>query len=433
MDITDPRNPKLLWARSYENLGMTTSYPTVVHVGADYNSSAGTWSEGKWYVVFGSGPNDAVGKTDYNGYSDQNGFIFVVDIKTGDLLREFDTGLANAVMSSPASLDKGSDSGISPVKGLTYNVDAVYIGAANYASSQWRGMMYKINTRSPDTVPSDDPDDWTRYTLFESERPITAAPTLSVDGLDNVWVFFGTGRFQEMADRVTTEQNYLIGIKDPYFNTQYDSSNSDGYNGRGDYYHNNGNAYPLTLANLFYANPYESLSGLGTINALSGGLSRITDWTTLLSVVRNTEDQSANGDYFDGWYRELDPRSDSSLPSERIISKPAILSGVVFTPVYIPDDDICGFGGYTDIYGVYYETGTPMWKHIFYADTREDGEDVAYRLETGDVGPPPSALSVHIGKQSGASLFTQTGSGSVLKVDVAVPVIESNIKYWIEE
>lgn len=432
MDITDPRNPKLLWERSYENLGMSTSYPTVVHVGAAYDSGAGTWSEGEWYVAFGSGPNDDTGKTDYNGYSDQNGYIFIVDAKTGELLREFDTGLANAVMSSPVSLDKGSDSGISPVKGLTYNVDAVYIGAANYYDSQWQGMMYKINTRYSDMVPSDDPDNWSLCTLFESERPITAAPTLSVDGLDNVWVFFGTGRFQEMADRVTTEQNYLFGIKDPYFNEQYDSSNSN-YNGRGDYYHNNAMAFPLSLTNLFYANPYESFSGLGTINALAGGLSRITDWTTLLNVVRNTEDQSSFSDYFDGWYRELDPRSDLSLPSERIISKPAILSGVLFTPVYIPDDDICGFGGYTDIYGVYYETGTPLWKHIFNADTLEDGDSVAYRLDTGEVGPPPSALSVHIGKESGASLFTQTGSGSILKVDVAVPVIESNIKYWIED
>lgn len=424
MDITDPRNPKLLWERSYENLGMTTSYPVVVHVGTAYDSNAGTWSKGKWYVAFGSGPKDNTGKTDYYGHSDQNGFIFIVDVKTGELSRGFDTGLANAVMSSPASLDKGSDSGTSPIKGLTYNVDAVYIGAANYTGSQWQGMMYKINTRFADTVPSDDPDNWTLYSLFESERPITAAPALSVDGLDNVWVFFGTGRFQEMADRVTTEQNYLIGIKDPYFNSQ-----------RADYYHNNGTAYPLSLTNLFYANPYEILSGPGTIHPLAGGLSRITDWNTLLSVVRNTEDQSAFKDYFDGWYRELDPKSDPGTPSERIISKPSILNGVVFTPVYIPDDDICGFGGYTDIYGVYYETGTPLWKHIFNTDTREEGDpdSVAYRLETGEVGPPPSALGVHIGKQSGASLFTQTGNGSVLKIDVAVPVIESNIKYWIEE
>ena len=434
MDITDPRNPKLLWERSYENLGMTTSYPGIVHVGAAYDSNTGTWSEGNWYAAFGSGPNDGIGKSDYNGYSDQNGFIFIVDVKTGELLHGFDTGLANAVMSSPASLDKGSDSVSSPIKGLTYNVDAVYIGAANYVSSQWRGMMYKINTRSPDTVPSDDPDDWSLYSLFESERPITAAPALSVDGLDNVWVFFGTGRFQEMADRVTTEQNYLIGIKDPYFNTQYDSSDSD-YNGRGDYYNNNAMANSLSLSNLFYANPYESFSGLGTINALvsDGGLSRITDWTTLLNVVRNTEDQALFSDDYDGWYRELDPRSAYSLPSERIVSKPAILSGLVFVPVYTPDDDICGFGGYTDTYGVYYETGTPMWKHVFNADTRAVGDTVAYRLDAPAVGPPPSSLSIHIGKESGASLFTQTGRGTILKVEAAVPVVESNIKYWIEE
>jgi hypothetical protein len=48
-----------------------------------------------------------------------------------------------------------------------------------------------------------------------------------------------------------------------------------------------------------------------------------------------------------------------ALPSERVISKPALFGGLVFAPIYIPDDDICGFGGGTDICGVYYETGTP--------------------------------------------------------------------------
>jgi type IV pilus assembly protein PilY1 len=429
MDITDPRNPRLLWERSYENLGMTTSYPTVVQVGATYNSSSSEWSGGQWYAAFGSGPNDDLGKTDYNGYSDQNGYVFVVDIKTGKELQKFNTGLGNAVMSSPASLDKGSDSDTSPVNGLTYNVDAIYIGSANYSGGQWDGTMFKINTRSPDSVPSVDPGDWTFYTLFESPAPITAAPSLSVDTLDNVWVLFGTGRFQEMADRVTTDQNYLFGIKDPYFNTQYDASDSE-YNSRGDYYHDNGQVHIPAIGDgdLFYSNPYVSYSAVGTV---SGGLASITSWDSLLQVVRNTD--SDNGNYFDGWYRELDPRPDISLPSERIISKPAILSGLVFAPVYIPDEDICAFGGSTDTYGVYYETGTSMWKHIFRTGTTENGDPVAYRAgKILNTGPPPPTVSIHIGKQEGAKLFTQTGGGQVLEATVDIPPVESNIQYWTE-
>ena len=436
MDITNPRKPRLLWERSYENLGMTTSFPAVVQVGAEYDSSNYTWQNGSWYVVFGSGAHDASGKTDYSGYSDQNGYIFVVDIRTGELLRRFDTNLPEAVMATAASLDKGSDDGSGPVKGLTYNVDAIYIGGASYDSgtSMWSGSMFKINTRFTDTVPEVDPDDWSLSTLFDSDRAITAAPAISVDSLDNVWVYFGTGRFEEMADRVTTEQNYLYGIKDPYFNKHYDSSNGLDYNGRGDYYQNNGTTLsPLTRSELFYANPYVSYDTTGAIDVLAGGLPRITSWDALLGAVRNTEDQGTYSDYFDGWYRALDP-TPVGAPSERIISKPAILSGIVFTPVYVPDDDICGFGGSTDTYGVYYETGTAFWRHIFNADTAAEGSAVAYRMGTMlNTGPPPPTVSISIGRLTGAKLFLQTGTGPILGLDVKIPSVKSDVHYWEEE
>jgi type IV pilus assembly protein PilY1 len=292
--------------------------------------------------------------------------------------------------------------------------------------------MYKINTRYPNDVPSDKPSEWGLSTIFDTDRPITAAPTLSVDTLDNVWVLFGTGRFQEMNDRVTTQQQYLYGIKDPYFNKQYDASDSTNYNGLGNYYHDNITAETLTRSRLFYANPYESNDNTGTVVPLPAGLSYITDWKTLLSAARN-KDQTVNPDYFDGWYRELDPRSVLTLPSERVISKPALLGGVMFTPIYLPDDDICGFGGATDVYGVYYETGTPFWRHVFDKSTSAPGDPVKYRAGILlNTGPPPPTVSMHIGRQSGAKIFTQTGLGPVLEISVSTDIPKSDVLYWNE-
>jgi type IV pilus assembly protein PilY1 len=433
-DITNPRTPRLLWERSYENLGLTTSFPSILQVGATFDSGAGQWNAGNWYVVMGSGPHDASGTADYNGYSDQNGYIFVVDMLTGNLLRRFDTGWPDAVMATAASLDKASDSSTGPVQGLTYNVDAVYIGGSSYTGTpgDFTGRMFKINTRYPDDTPSDNPNDWSLSTLFDTDRPITAAPALSVDKLDNAWVFFGTGRFQEMNDRVTTQQQYLYGIKDPYFNKQYDSSDSENYNGLGNFYHNNSAAETLDRDRLFHANPYVSNDNTGGGSLLSGGLGYISDWKTLLSAVRNT-DQADNPDYFDGWFRELDPRPDPTLPSERVISKPALLGGLLFSSIYIPDDDICGFGGATDIYGLYYETGTPYWRHIFNKSTAVPGDPVQYRAGVLlNTGPPPPTLSFHIGRQSGGKIFSQTGLGPVLEISVSTSVPESDVLYWNE-
>jgi hypothetical protein len=102
--------------------------------------------------------------------------------------------------------------------------------------------------------------------------------------------------------------------------------------------------------------------------------------------------------------------------------------------VYIPDDDICGSGGFTDTYAVYYETGTPYWNHIFNAHILKSGDEVAYRADILYPGAPPTTGSaVHIGRTSGATVFIQTSSGTVLPIDAAVPLIESNIKYWFEE
>jgi type IV pilus assembly protein PilY1 len=320
-------------------------------------------------------------------------------------------------------------------------VDAVYIGGSSYTEPSdafpdgyFTGRMFKINTRYPDDIPSDNPKEWRLSTLFYSDRPITAAPTLSVDDMDNAWVFFGTGRFKEMNDRVTTEQQYLYGIKDPYFNKQYDANDSDNYNKLGNYYHDNNAAETLSRGRLFYANPYESDNNTGAVTPLAGGLDYIEDWETLLKAVRNT-DQKDHPDYFDGWYRELDPRSDSTMPSERVISKPALLGGLLFTSVYIPDNDICGFGGSTDIYGVYYETGTPWWRHVFNTSTALPGNPDPVQYRSGlllNTGPPPPQLSIHIGRRSGARLFSQTGLGPVLEFDVSTNVPESDVLYWNE-
>ena len=66
LDVTDPRNPRLLWERTYRDLGFSMSTPAIVKV------------KDKWFGVLGSGP-DA-----YDGTSSKKGHIYVIDLKTGD-------------------------------------------------------------------------------------------------------------------------------------------------------------------------------------------------------------------------------------------------------------------------------------------------------------------------------------------------------------
>ena len=109
-------------------------------------------------------------------------------------------------------------------KDLDYSVDAIYFGETYYASSAWKGKVYKVSipwdwtdTTSYQDVPNLS-NPWTLSTLFSCNNPITSPLTLSVDFHQNVWAYFGTGRYISTADKTNTDTQYFFGLKDPFFN-----------------------------------------------------------------------------------------------------------------------------------------------------------------------------------------------------------------------
>jgi len=398
MDITDPLNPKLLWERTYTELGMTRATPAVIRIENGSTASNG-FPLGDWYTVFGSGP------TEFDGSSSQNGYVFVVDLKTGEPIRpsgasswQFDTGVANTYMNSPASLDKD----------LTNSVDAIYFGDT-------AGNFYHVSTLEPQNPadldaprsPSAEPSNWTITKIFSGPRPITAAASISVDAMDDVWVYFGTGSYLTDADKTNDDQQYIIGIRDPLFKESP-------------------TMLPLGLGNLFESDAYT----VYTNRNVDGGLARIYDWYSLLNVVRNTEDQGAYPDYFDGWYRSLE----ATDPSERVITKPAILGGGVYFPGFTPNADVCGFGGDSNFYGLYYETGTAYFNPLLPNGSDdvagEDYKSVKVKIPLGE-GMPPPAVGIHAGREKGAKAFLQMSTGEVVEVDIETPLnIKSGLTTW---
>ena len=401
MDVTDPINPKLLWEKTYTELGMTRATPAVIRIKKTEKDS-NDFPLGDWYAVFGSGP------TDYDGSSSQNGYVFVVDLKTGEPVRlldgvdsRFDTGVANTYMNSPASLDKD----------LTNSVDAIYLGDT-------AGNLYHVSTLEPQDPldpdaprsPSIEPNDWTMTQIFTGSRPITAAVSLSVDAFDDVWIYFGTGSYLTDADKVNADPQYMVGIRDPLFKESP-------------------SLLPLDLgANLFNADPYTVYTNRNVDS--TGGLARIYDWYSLLNVVRNTEDQDTYPDYFDGWYRSLE----TTDPSERVITKPAILGGGVYLPAFTPSADVCGFGGDSNFYGVYFETGTafynPLLPNGLVDVAGEDYKAVKVKVPLGE-GMPPPAVGIHAGREEGARAFLQMSTGEVVEIDIETPFnIKSGLTTW---
>jgi type IV pilus assembly protein PilY1 len=306
LDITDPINPKLLWEFSRDDLGFTTTGPAIMRLGDPARN-------GKWFVVFGSGPTGPINTTyhQFMGSSNQNLKLFVLDLLQGPAasVQEFDTGIANAfggsLFSATLDINRNDQS-----TGTPYQDDVLYMGFTkkdSVAGTWTKGGVVRMLTNNDIT-----PSNWTVSTFIDNIRPVTSAVTKLIDtrpGKKNLWVYFGTGRYYyRLNNGLTiddpTNQQTLYGVKEPCY----------------------------------------TISGTLTNNC---------------ATVVNSGDLAAASASIPsrGWFINLDVAS-TTYKAERVITDPlAIPSGIVFFTTVAPSSDVCSFGGKTALWFPWYETG----------------------------------------------------------------------------
>ncbi|MBW2061449.1 MAG: hypothetical protein JRI95_07785 [Deltaproteobacteria bacterium] len=393
LDVTNPHTPVLLWERTYDELSFTTVIPTVARVN-------GNGGRGFWYAILGSGPSD------YDGSSSHTGHIYVVDLATGELYRDpanvgtYDTSETNAFMSSPITVDVG----------LNYNVDVGYMGETYEQGSNWRGKLYRfrvpIDKTDPDPqnwVYDPDPVNWEFSVMFNSEGPITGGLTASIDLRDNFWVYFGTGRYYSDADRSDTSQQYMYGIKDPFYNnSMYLGAGVDPVGHVIDH---------IDLLDSTNINVFTNMD-------VEGAPAPTDSWDDLIQLMGT----------LDGWSLQLDER-------ERVLTDPKILGGIVLTPTFIPNQDPCGFGGSSNLLGLYFETGTAFYRAVFDEGTEEvPGEEKELVVKKVDIGMGMgSSIGLHVGREEGAKGYIQQSTGVVTEVNLNPALdVQSGIIWWRE-
>jgi type IV pilus assembly protein PilY1 len=314
LDVTDPVNPKFMWEfkgdpANNDNLGYATSGPAIVRIGpANAN--------GKWFAVFGSGPTGPIdtGTHQFMGRSNQNLKFFVVDLKTGELVRTIDTGIANAfsgsLVGSPIDTDRWN-----ALAGGRYQDDAIYVGYTKKATSgEWTGGgVLRIMTKESS------PADWeVSHVISASDNigPVaTAIARLQDRNNRDLWLFFGTGRYYYRSGTDIddyTSQRTLYGVKEPCYNTN--------------------------------DNPGNFLDN--TCNAARSA-SDITDQSTTLH----------EGPQPIGWKINLDT-STTAFGAERVVTDTvALTNGAVFFTSFKPTADACGFGGNSYLWALDYNSG----------------------------------------------------------------------------
>jgi type IV pilus assembly protein PilY1 len=432
LDVTDPKNPILLWERSYPNLGFTTSVPAVVKVderSVDTSTNPPTvkTQAQHWDLLFGSGPT----LNHYDGTSTQTGRVFLVDLATGRLDLTSNPGRAFTKLTNADGSDSGTllpangfmGSPIAVDLGLDYSVDVGYIGETHASGSSWDGGMYRLKvpvttdtaSGKPVLIYDTNPSHWTLTQMFDANYAVTAAPAAAVGTVDSrysLWLYFGTGRYLSNADKTDNTQNYLYGVKDPYFN---------------------GSLTDSQRTSLLSLEPLSITSTVGGNNAFfdATGVQVYTDGTTSASTDFLTlKTQQGYGSTFTcGWYRRLD------LAGERILNKPSVLGGIVLAPSFVPNHDICGFGGDSYLYALYFETGTAYDKSVIGTEDVTVGGTAKERvLNKKGLGVGlSSSLGIHIGREAGARGFVQQSTGTITQIDLTPAFdVKSGFTNWRE-
>ncbi len=452
LDITDPESPSLLFEFSDPNLGFTTSYPAIVRIGPKDKN-------GYWYVVFGSGP------TDYEGdVPPSPGYLYVVDLRTGSLVGKLNLG-ADTYVGDCLAADLDND----------YSVDAIYFGVVKKSGSSLSGAMMRVvtNEQTPVVDGSGFITNWTVTTLCEAYAPVTASCELAIDEQGSLWVYFGTGKYFGDSDKTDTTQNYLYGVRDKCWV----------YNPSSGKWRYDSSCLSSPITNLYDATnlyvegvekDYICMCEAGEVekdpsnpSGCPSGSDKVITEVTNPIVKKGTPPPSspptipssglswdnfvtqltnlyATGTY-SGWKISL--FSDGSSPSERVISKPAVVGQLAMFTTFTPNADICGFGGTTNLFSIYYKAGIPYKQPSIYAEwgTEEWGGKLrisrsshARKNEQGKElglgkGAPPTGEGI-VTKRVGGKLETyiQLSTGQVVKITQKPIFMTSNVQFWIE-
>jgi type IV pilus assembly protein PilY1 len=403
LDITNPeKEPRVLAEITFDDLGYTTSYPGVVVMDPKDTATANDW-----YLVLGSGPpTDMTAAT-----SSQKSRIYMIDLKemaqTPALkdqdgtsppvfYREYDK---NSFVSDIVSVDLDLD----------YRTDVVYFGTIK-DFDVYKGRMRRI-------VTDDDlnPNNWTPdTTLFDAQKPIAAAPAVGRDKDGEIWVYFGTGRFFNRADITYSDQQSYYGVKEP---------------------RDAGGNLDWTKVDK------NKMLDVSDVVVFEGGLVLCDDGAGNMIDCATISDANGDGkddfnelqstvDAKEGWYLDF------AQANERNLGQATLLGDILTFTTYMPDSDACEFEGFSNLYALYYKTGTAFTRSIIglnSSNTDTDGNaEVVKQISLGKgltVTP-----NIHTGKEKGSKAFIQTSTGAIEVIVQENPGATKTEKaYWMED
>lgn len=435
LDVTNPdKVPTLLWSFSDQNLGFTTSVPTIARVSPLSDSNTDGANE-EWFMVVGSGP------TSYDAGVGQTARIFAVNIKdriastAAGVVTEFDASGGGA---SPPNSFVGDLAAFD--RDLDFRTDVIFGGKAINAAP-WEGKLIRLTTgcwNESAAVCNTNPGLWgvpsgtvgvqapseILYQFLDGGGatstlgPITSSVSVTVDQTGNTWVFAGTGRYftqtSGTGDKIDTSVQYLIGVKDPVMRGSSGCAGGD--------VTITGCRVNSTLSNELIDMSAATICQLGNGTCDGTTTQQVTSvpalpsggtYASLLALVQSKT----------GWFVKLAAPGGGS-PSERSVSGPTLASGIVFYPTFIPSGDVCVASGTSNLYGLYYVTGGAYSSPVL----GMTGQNINSKKGFGE--GLATTVSVHQGKK----VLSQTSVGTINMLDATLPPsIANHFTSWINQ
>ena len=362
LDVTNPDVPDFMWEFTDGHLGYTVNQPGIIKV------------DSTWYVILTSGP------TDFDGNSNQHGYVYIINPKNGKLLRTFEIDKDKAYLGPPAVVDVNID----------YSTDVVYIGCDYREGKKHKGKVYRLTLTDSNGRPTTDVSEWQLTTAISNlPGPVVAKLNASMDAEGNLWVFGGTGRYWSDADESTHPNNYLFGFKDDAWKTGSQS---------------------YTLNDLLDATDIavlvDTTTGEADVHGVLGDTASFNSFETWVN------------ENYQGWYIDI--------RDERSLNMPLVIGGAVFYTTFVPTKDPCGFGGQSYLYGLYYKTGTGYQNPILGLSSGE----AQRKIEVGT--GMASAPSVHLASsEANAQVVVQTSTGEIIQTSTPLPYkVKSGARIW---
>ncbi len=248
--------------------------------------------------------------------------------------------------------------------------------------------------------------------IYRSNRqPMTVMPVATLDPYKNLWLYFGTGKFDNAVggsnDKTDTATMSFYAIHD---NATRPNTFSGGIS-----YHGLNITASFRCASSTFLNGCDWVKADGSPDCCEGSCSG-SCWSCV---------------------------KDLSIAGERVVDSALVAGGVVFFTTFVPKDDPCAAGGDAYLYAVDYlcrpMTLDPFQKSGFakvnktpdqlqsgeYTEVKDGGQVQAYVLKLGEGMPSRPVMD-----SSGEYLFIQTSNGEIhrLKVDLPSPVEKSGWK-----